>query len=223
MNNYKPPILICIFSLLMSFASFGQKVIDTTVNYNGHFDKEKIYLDSKGQKIKEDVFYKDGKIEEESFYKDGIQLKWICYDSTGIRKTAEWDNPDIERSRFIESRNLILVLTAIFLALMIGLSWKLTGYPKTYIIITIATTIFLIVSLVSSAQINKLNEVIGLILATILVELSPFLFVLSIANLFKKTSIPIILSILNIVLSAWIIMLLVASIILAQIGPGVIG
>jgi hypothetical protein len=221
-DNYKSHILICMFSLLISFASFGQKVIDTTIYYNGRISKEKIYMDSKGQKIKETIFYKSGKIEYENFYKDGEDIRWVNYDSTGV-KNGEWNNPNVEQARFIESRNLIIVLTAIFLVLTIGLGWKYIGYPTTYIIITLSTAIFSITDVIFSAQIDKLHEVIGLVIASIIIELSPFLFILSIINLFKKTRIPIILSILNIVFSAGLILLLIRSIILEAIGPGFIG
>jgi spore maturation protein CgeB len=201
-------------------------VVDTTIYHNGHIEKEKIYMDSKNQKVKEITFYENGKIKCESFFESGQNIKWISYDSTG-KRIVEWDNPEIERSKYRNSFRLILILTFISLAIMTWLSWKFIGYKKTYFLIAFATIIVPIISLIFGNSISKINEEVGTAIASCIIaciiELSPFLLVLSIINLFKKNGIHFVISLFNVAVSLLLIVWLIISFVIAGMSVGIIG
>ncbi|HXB13152.1 MAG TPA: hypothetical protein VNZ45_14285 [Bacteroidia bacterium] len=120
---------------------------------------------------------------------------------------------------YIKLRNTILALTGLVL---IPIFWKFAGYRKTYFIVFFLSVFFLLTTLFFTTELDKLGDIVDLIIMSFTLELPPILLVLSIRNLDKKVEIPRWISIAGLIVSLVLCVILFIAI-MAGVSGGMIG
>jgi hypothetical protein len=119
-------------------------------------------------------------------------------------------------------RNVIFIIAGLILIGLVALSRKSIGYRRTYFFINFLSVLFPVVSLYFSNELEKLGDVVILIIMALTFELPVFLLVYSIKNLNQKINIPQIFSIVNIILSAGLLIILFIGV-MSAVSGGMIG
>lgn len=171
--------------------------------------------------MKETYFHSNGKIQIKYFFNEVEKVKWIAYDTLG-NVIVEWNNSEIENRRIRKTRNMTFSLVSIITLGLIVLSIRTLNYPKTYYLIILTGILTLAIMFLFQDKIRGTNEIVGLTGASILILISPIVFLFSIYNLFKRRGeIPIIISIILILASA--VLILFMAVAYAVSGAGMIG
>lgn len=203
------------FCLLLTYLALAQSTRDTLLNYNGRPAKMKMEFDKDGEKIKETVFYGNGKIETIYFYSGNKKAHWIAYDTLGT-KTAEWQDPEIENPKQRQTRNVTLTIVSILLISLTWLLWKKFGYMKTYFIIGYTT--ILITAIQNRIDFEQTSQILIYSFPTVIFCLPVLLLALSLRNLFRKTGISILVSIIFAVFCIWILLVYTMAILTTGAG-----
>src|SRR5580700_1487717 len=99
---------------------------------------------------------------------------------------------------YIKLRNIILMVTGIVL---IALIWKFAGYKKTYFIVFFFSIFFFVPTLFFGSELDRLGDIVDVIILSFTIELPPVLLFLSIRNFEKQLGIAKWLSITGLIVS----------------------
>lgn len=205
--------------LLIAFAASAQWSSDTIIDYNGRKAKMKIEFNREGEKTKETVFHANGKIQTEYFYADNKNVHWIAYDSTGI-VVAEWEDPEIANSIRRQSRNLILTIVSVLIALSTWLLYRWKGYERTYLVIVYSTIFVTITTFLLQRRVDteSLSESLKMVIASILWVLPMLSLIFSVSNFFRKTEIGLVVSVVVSLFCLWILVIYTVAALTAGAG-----
>jgi hypothetical protein len=120
---------------------------------------------------------------------------------------------------YIKLRNIFLMITGIVL---IALIWKFAGYKRTYFIVFFFSIFFLVATLFFGSELDRLGDIVDVIILSFTIELPPVLLYLSIRNFEKQPGIAKWISITGLIVSFILCIILFIGM-MAGGGGGMIG
>jgi hypothetical protein len=112
----------------------------------------------------------------------------------------------------------IVTILLIIMYTLVVISIRTITYQNTYYLMVLLGLIIVGGMYLFQDEIRDTNEIIGVVGASVLILLSPIVFVFSIYNLFKRSDIPVVISIILTLASAAFLLYMVVAYFVSSVG-----